>query len=573
MELIDDEGRVGGAVNVVDALVVLLILAVVVAGAAFIVFDSPEPEPETDTTYATLDLGTQPSYIVDAINEGDTYAPDDISTIRITDVYLTPVGDNTRVQLRVELEGEAGGELPAYAGAAPRLGRGIEIVTDRYQVDGRIRAIGNRETVARGNTTVLVQDTIAAADTEDVTAGETIRLSGRTVATINEVAVYPTGNENRHRLIAEATLRTVRQSGTLRFGGTPLRRGSTVTLPAEGYTLTGVVQRVSDTDTALIRENATVLLRDTMDATAAEEVRSGTTIRLANHRVATINEVAVYPTSNNNRRRVLVEASVNAYQQNGELQFGGAALRRGNGISLRTSDYQFNGETRRVQTGGNALTPETTSVVVRDTLATADAAEITVGDEIRFGSQAVATVKDVSQFATNNPDRRRVFVEAAVQTYRDAGEQRYAFRPIRRGQQLTLATEAYTMTGQIERVGEDAELGAESTRTVALRMEDVREDMVTAIQPGMTERAGGTTVARVTAVDSRPSLIIATGEDGSVNVVDHPIDREVTVTTELQVRETTAGPRFKGDPLRQGGTVTLDLGTVTVRATVVNVSG
>jgi hypothetical protein len=73
MELIDDGGSLFGAVNVVDALVVLLVLAVVVAGAAFVFMDDPAPEPDVGTTYATLDMGTQPAYIVDAINEGDTY--------------------------------------------------------------------------------------------------------------------------------------------------------------------------------------------------------------------------------------------------------------------------------------------------------------------------------------------------------------------------------------------------------------------------------------------------------------------------------------------------------------------
>jgi hypothetical protein len=40
MEVIDEEGRLFGAVNVVDALVVLLVLAVVVAGAALVFGDT-----------------------------------------------------------------------------------------------------------------------------------------------------------------------------------------------------------------------------------------------------------------------------------------------------------------------------------------------------------------------------------------------------------------------------------------------------------------------------------------------------------------------------------------------------
>jgi hypothetical protein len=138
---------------------------------------------------------------------------------------------------------------------------------------------------------------------------------------------------------------------------------------------------------------------------------------------------------------------------------------------------------------------------------------------------------------------------------------------------VTLPTSDYTVTGQIEQVGGDIRLGATTTRTVTLRMDEVREDFAEAIEPGMVERAGDTTVARVTGVATEPSLIIATGDDGSVNVVDHPVDREVTITADLQLRETPAGLAFKSEQLRQGSTVTLDLGTVVVEATVVSVGG
>lgn len=114
-------------------------------------------------------------------------------------------------------------------------------------------------------------------------------------------------------------------------------------------------------------------------------------------------------------------------------------------------------------------------------------------------------------------------------------------------------------------------LGFATTRTVTLRMGPVREDMAEAIRPGMTEQSGDVTVAEVTGVDVEPSLIIATGDNGSVNVVDHPINREVMITTELRVRETTTGVQFKGQSLRQGSTVVIDLGTIIVRATVVSV--
>ncbi|MFY4812386.1 DUF4330 family protein [Haloarcula sp. AONF1] len=65
--------------------------------------------------------------------------------------------------------------------------------------------------------------------------------------------------------------------------------------------------------------------------------------------------------------------------------------------------------------------------------------------------------------------------------------------------------------------------------------------------------------------------MITTGDNGSVNVVDHPYLRDVTITTELRVRETANGVQFKGESLQQGSTVVINLETITIKATVVSV--
>ena len=364
MDVIDDDGNLFGAVNVVDALVVLVILAVVVAGAALVFSDDPAPEPDIDTTHATLDMGTQPAYIVDALNEGDTYSPDDTSTVTITDVHVTPRGNDIGVTLRVELEGEASGDTITYANAPPRLGRTLGIETAQYEINGQIRAVGD----------------------------------------------------------------------------------------------------------------------------------------------------------------------------------------------------------------GDALDGDDQRVIVRDTLDAETATAVTSGDEIRLGGRTVATVEDVATFATSNPQRTQVLVETTVATHREDGQPRFGGVPLQRGQSLTLPTAEYTINGQIERVDGNLQLGETSTRQVTLRMTEVREDTAASIQPGMTEGPPNDPVAEVVAVDTEPSLIIATGEDGSVNVVDHPINRDVTITADVQVRETPTGVQFKGEPLRAGHTITLDLGTRVIQAEVVSVT-
>jgi len=341
VELIDDEGDLFGVVNVVDALVVLLVLAVGVAGVALVFSGDDEPAPDIETTHATLDLGAQPAYVVDAINEGDTHAPDGNSELTITDVHLTPRGSDIGVTVRVELEGElTDADAITYANAPPRLGRTLAIETPRYEVDGRIRAVGDDDALDRAETTVIVRDTLDAETATDVTPGDEVRLAGRTVATIQDTTTY----------------------------------------------------------------------------------------------------------------------------------------------------------------------------------------------------------------ATNDPDRSRLFAEVTIDAHREGEIERFGDNPVRRGQSLTLPTSDYTIDGTIERVDGDLQLGETTTRTVTLRMDEVRADTAESIRPGMREGPGDDAIAEVTAVDVEPSIIIATGEDATVNVVDHPVNRDVTITADLQVRETPTGVRFKGDP-------------------------
>ena len=467
MELIDDEGNLLAVVNVVDALVVLFIVAVLAAGAAFVFFDDPEPEPdpETATTFVTLDLGEQPQNVAAAINEGDIYDPGGPSQLRITDVHLTPQNGNARVIIRAEVTGEATNQGLSYQNAPPRLGRALSISTNLYEVSGRIRSVGNDDELTIEPTTVVLRDQLAASDAEELTPGDEIRVAGRTVATVDDVAVYPTNSLTRRDVYVEATLNATAERGDRRFGGSPLRRGGSVVLPGDEYALNGRIERVGG---GLNRDEADVLVSDTVDIETAER--------------------------------------------------------------------------------------------------------IAVGDQATVAGQETATVETVTTYATSNPDRKRILAGLSLATLQFTNRERFGTTPVRAGRTLNIETGTYELAGQIERVDTLDPRGAESTRTVTLRMTDVRADMADAIRPGLTETAAGTTVAEVTDVNSEPSVIIATGDDGTVNIVDHPFNRNVRITAELRVRETTEGVRFKGDSLRQGSRLMLDLGVITVDATVVSIS-
>jgi hypothetical protein len=438
-------------------------IAVVVAGAALVLQSEPEP-PDQTTTNVTLDLGTQPSYIVSEITEGDTYSPNGNSELTITDVQPTPQGDQTRVLLRATLQGPSDGDSLTYGNAPPRLGRPLTIATSRYEIDGQIRAVGGDNSLTQEDTTVVLSDTMAPAEARDVTAGDEIRLAGRTVATVEDVAAYATDDSTEQTVFVEAELDTYRQRSDRRFGNTRIRRGQTVTLPAEDYTLDGRIEQVDSG-----------LQQTTVD--------------------------------------VLVETTVNA----------------------ETAD------------------------------------RLAAGDVATVAGYEAAEVGTVTTYATQNPDRKRAFVGLSLATFENGGRQQFGNATVQRGNDITISTESYELAGTIERVGALEPRGALTDRTVTLRMTEMRADMAEAIEPGMTETSRGETVARVSRVTIDPSVIITTGDNGSVNVVDHPYLRDVTITTELRVRETTSGVQFKGESVQQGSTVVINLGTLTIEATVVSV--
>jgi hypothetical protein len=102
--LIDRKGRLLGLVNIVDAVVVLLVLAVVVAGIALLFPGGDSGKP--DSRFVTMDLGTQPEFVAEQISSGDTWEPDRTSDeLVITDTYRTTAGDGTQVVIRAQVNG------------------------------------------------------------------------------------------------------------------------------------------------------------------------------------------------------------------------------------------------------------------------------------------------------------------------------------------------------------------------------------------------------------------------------------------------------------------------------------
>jgi hypothetical protein len=144
---------------------------------------------------------------------------------------------------------------------------------------------------------------------------------------------------------------------------------------------------------------------------------------------------------------------------------------------------------------------------------------------------------------------------------------------LREGATIPFRTASYEFAGEIVRVGAIEQPGEPADRTLTLRMENVAPERAGSVRSGLTETNAGRTVARVLDVRVEPAVVTLTSEDGDIFEREHPVNKTVTLAVELQVRELDSGVRFKGRILQEGNEVILDLGTTTVRATVVDLDG
>jgi hypothetical protein len=133
MRVIDDEGRLFGAVNVIDALVVLVVLAVAVAGVALVTGGGNSGETPTRTV--VVDVGQQPGYVADAIEPGPVETGDIVAVENATRYG----GNDTRLRLTVTLTvTENADGLPSFAGERLYVGRQLQLDLGTTIVSGTV---------------------------------------------------------------------------------------------------------------------------------------------------------------------------------------------------------------------------------------------------------------------------------------------------------------------------------------------------------------------------------------------------------------------------------------------------
>lgn len=371
MEVIDEEGYLFGVVNVVDALVVLAVLAVVIAGFALVNPFSDGGVEEEATRYATIEVAHQPGYVAERISAGDVMSPRGTQkNLTVTDVYRTPgQGDNASVTMRVRVAGalvereEQPGTRFEYAGAEFSAGNRFTVTTGEYAVTGRVTDVSeNTETLSTTETKVQFAGNVSAGTADAISAGDTYQLAGSTVATIDSVHVAPGPNQNTQRVVVGATLQTLSQTDVT-FADQPVTLGRMLHFKNGAYEFNG---RIATIGNATVTPSTTeVVTETTVPTTVANSITTGDTYELAGSPVATIDSVTIYPTTNPTKKRVVLGLQLETTTRNGDLRFGSSPVAVGQTIPFRTDSYQFSSSIQTTDTTSPPGIQTTRTVVVQ----------------------------------------------------------------------------------------------------------------------------------------------------------------------------------------------------------------
>lgn len=469
MDLIDEEGKLFGAVNVFDALAILLVVTVLIAGVALL---NPLGASDTETQYATIDLGEHPSYISDQVTEGDRMAPSGTGhTITITDVYASSAdGENVSVTVRAEIEGE-------------------RVESDQW--DGTV----------------------------------------------------------------------------FEFDAEIVRPGSTLAVRTAAYELEGDVVSMASSGETLQTHETEISVKATVSASTARSIEPGDTHEIGGHTTAEITDVHVAPGPEPDTRTVVVGASLHTLERTGDLRYADQSLGIGDDLELRLSGYGISGQV--VTIGTDEIVTHDRIVTLRTTLSADAAQRIEPGDTYEYAGQPVATVESVEHYATDEADEHAVLLELQLTTVTVEGTETFGTTPVRVDEEIPFEADDYNLTGTIVSRGALSDVSEHGTRTATIKMENVPPEEADAVEVGSRERTGMDTYAEVTDKHVEPASVVLESEDGHIYEREHPRNKDVYLTVDLQVHETPSGVVFHGDYLQQGDQVILDFPLATVEGTVI----
>jgi hypothetical protein len=332
MPLIDDQGRLFGRINVIDALVVLFVLAVATAGVALLA--GPSQPEDTSPAYTTLTVGPVSEDAATALTTTNNITlTGSETTLNLTDTHVTP-HPNTDAALAII-------RVNSTRRTLSQINSELAIETGQYNYNATITAAGNSTTLTEENTSVLLATTVPTETIKSMQPGDTHTIGPETTATVKDIYQRTVG-DNEAQLLVGVTLQTLQDGNRARYAGQALRLGTTVPLRTETYTLTGtILNRTTDT---VPTQTRTVQIETTVSRSVASNVQAGDTFSSETGTIATIDSVASYPTNDPNRRLLQLNLSLETVAFNGHPEFLNRQLQIGTSIPFRTESYSFAGQ-------------------------------------------------------------------------------------------------------------------------------------------------------------------------------------------------------------------------------------
>ncbi|QLD86848.1 DUF4330 domain-containing protein [Natronomonas halophila] len=233
MELIDEQGRLFGRVNIVDVLVVVFALAIVVAGAALVFGGTDNRDstrdaeaPEKQTLHVTA-VATGNA----AVQFDPTEIDVDGTSASITDVHRTPA---QRVYFRIALDGVETEEGFRFGGNSVRVGDRFTISDNTTRTAAFIIERGTSSSFDNRTTTATLAATIRTPVADAISEGDQQFVGDMPVATITGVDRTAV-NETHTRLRVRVDFETRVVEGTPYYGGAPIRLGQTIHVRTSDY--------------------------------------------------------------------------------------------------------------------------------------------------------------------------------------------------------------------------------------------------------------------------------------------------------------------------------------------------
>lgn len=250
-----------------------------------------------------------------------------------------------------------------------------------------------------------------------------------------------------------------------------------------------------------------------------------------------------------------------------QFRFEDEPIRFGQQIDLQGDAFAISGEVIDRNAEGPTLDVRSIPVVLETHVST----RLATGIEASDLSDDLVRVEHVNVYPTDDPNVMRVVIGAELVVREDGERTLFGDQRLREGVSVHLETETNVLDSTVVEVGTMEEPGEQTTTVVTVEMSDMPPDRVDNLAVGMTETHAGQTYAEIVEINATPATMLVQTADGELRMAEHPENLDVTMTVELQTREVDDRIQFRGETLRIGESIVLDVGHQRVTVELVSV--